>query len=49
MSTQDTPDELAPEIKASIDRMFHNVEEVVGLDHLAGVLSGSKTTVATLR
>ena len=31
-----------PRLRASIDRMFHNVEEVVS-DHLAGVLSGSKS------
>ena len=43
MTTQETPNDLDPEVRASIDRMFANVEEVVGLDHLAGVLSGSKS------
>ena len=36
MTTQETPNDLDPEVRASIDRMFANVEEVVGLDHLAG-------------
>ena len=43
MTTQETPNDLDPEVSASIDRMFANVEEVVGLDHLAGVLSGSNS------
>ena len=43
MTTQETPNDLAPEVRASIDRMFSNVEEVVGLDHLTGVLSGSNS------
>ena len=43
MTTQETPNDLDPEVRASIDRMFANVEEVVGLDHLAGVLSGSNS------
>ena len=43
MTTRETPNDLAPEVRASIDRMFSNVEEVVGLDHLTGVLSGSNS------
>ena len=43
MTADDTPNDLAPEVRASIDRMFANVEEVVGIDHLAGVLSGSNS------
>ena len=43
MTTQETPNDFSPEVYASIDRMFSNVQEVVGLDHLAGVISGSKS------
>ena len=43
MTSQDTPNDFPPEVRASVDRMFANVQEVVGLDHLAGVLSGSKS------
>ena len=43
MTTQETPNDFSPEVHASIDRMFSNVQEVVGLDHLAGVISGSKS------
>ena len=43
MTSQDTPNDFPPEVRASVDRMFANVQEVIGLDHLAGVLSGSKS------
>ena len=43
MTTDDTLSSLDSEIREKVQRMFSNVEEVVGIDHVADVLLGGKS------
>ena len=40
MSPADVLDGLDAEARTTVERMFANVEEIVGVEHVAGILAG---------
>jgi len=43
MSPADAPDGLDAEVRTAVERMFANVAEIVGVEHVAGILAGGES------